>query len=299
MLVALRTVIREGFPNEKHNLPVALRPFWDARHQLAIDSTDDMIVFGARIVLPKSMVKQTIQTLLGMHQGASKMRQRARLSLYWPHMDTDIANAAATCEECVSQLPSLPAEPLQPHKPATRPFEILHADLGEVDGRHFLVIVDQFSGWPAVTMYTDKHTTARRLINSFRTFFMDIGGAPVKIFADNSPFKAAELQAFLRDWGVAFGSSSPHYHQSNGRAEAAIKSMNKLVIGSRTGGQPDPDKLAKAILLFRNAPRYGGHPQLSWCSTGPSGTACQPINGPLPPNGKEPPTSWRNGCTAR
>lgn len=57
---------------------------------------------------------------------------------------------------------------------------------------------------------------------------------------------------------MAFGSSSTHYHQSNGREEAAIKSMNKLVIGSRTGGQPDPDKLAKDILLFRNAPRYGG-----------------------------------------
>jgi hypothetical protein len=48
------------------------------------------------------------------------------------------------------------------------------------------------------------------------------------------------------------------YHQSNGRAEAAIKSMKKLVIGSTTEGQPDPDELAKAILLFRNAPRYGG-----------------------------------------
>jgi hypothetical protein len=100
VLVALRTVIREGFPNEKHNLPVALCPFWDARHQLTIDSTDDMIVFGDRIVLPKSMVKQTIQSLLGMHQGASKMRQRARLSLYWPHMDTDIVNAA--CAKNVS-----------------------------------------------------------------------------------------------------------------------------------------------------------------------------------------------------
>jgi hypothetical protein len=152
-------------------------------------------------------------------------------------------------------------EPLQPHEPATRQFEVLHADLGELDGRHFLVIVDQFSGWPAFTMFLDKHTTARRLINSFRAFFMDTGCAPVKIFSDNSPFKAAELQDFLRDWGVAFGLSSPQNHQSNGRAEAAIKSMNKLVIGSRTGGQPDPDKLAKAILLFRNAPRYGGASQ--------------------------------------
>lgn len=113
-------------------MPVALRPYWDARHQLAIDDTGDMLVFGARIVLPRSMVKETIQTLLGMHQGASKMRHRARLSLYWPHMDVDISNAAASCDECVSR----------PHEPATRPFKFLHANLGEVDGRHFLVIVD-------------------------------------------------------------------------------------------------------------------------------------------------------------
>ncbi|KAK4024352.1 hypothetical protein OUZ56_009771 [Daphnia magna] len=34
--------------------------------------------------------------------------------------------------------------------------------------------------------------------------------------------------------------------------------MKKLVIGSKTGGAPDPDQLAKAILLFRNAPHMGG-----------------------------------------
>ena len=160
------------------------------------------------------------------------MRQRARLSMYWPNMDVDITNAASTCEECVSQLPSLPAEPLKKHQPATRPFEIIHTDIGEVDGRHFLVIVDQFSGWPAVTTFPDKHTTARRLINVFRDFFLDTGGAPVMIYSDNSPFKAAEFQLFLKDWGISFGSSSPHYHQSNGRAEASIKSMTKLVKGS-------------------------------------------------------------------
>ena len=116
------------------------------------------------------------------------MRQRARLSLCWPHMDVDIAHAAASCEECVSQLPSLPAEPLQHHEPATRPFEFLHADLSEVEGRHFLVIVDQFSGWPAFTMFADKNTTARRLINAFRAFFMDTGGGGSKDhqYADNN-----------------------------------------------------------------------------------------------------------------
>jgi hypothetical protein len=46
--------------------------------------------------------------------------------------------------------------------------------------------------------------------------------------------------------------------QSNGRAEAGIKTMKKLVIGCKTGGRPDANKLAKSILLFHNSPRMGG-----------------------------------------
>ncbi|KAI9550594.1 hypothetical protein GHT06_004909 [Daphnia sinensis] len=34
--------------------------------------------------------------------------------------------------------------------------------------------------------------------------------------------------------------------------------MKKLVSGCKTGGRPDANKLAKSLLLFRNAPRIGG-----------------------------------------
>jgi hypothetical protein len=34
--------------------------------------------------------------------------------------------------------------------------------------------------------------------------------------------------------------------------------MKKLVIGCKMGDQPDANKLAKSILLFRNGPRMGG-----------------------------------------
>lgn len=121
----------------------------------------------------QALVRETIQTLCTMYQGASKMRQRARLSVYWPHMNVDIANAAATCEDCISLLPFLPAEPLISNEPATRPFDFLHADLGRDDGRYFLVIVDQFSSWSHVVVFPDKNTSARRLIDAFRQFFMD------------------------------------------------------------------------------------------------------------------------------
>jgi hypothetical protein len=74
---------------------------------------------------------------------------------------------------------------LQPHAPSSRPFEFLHADIGEDDGRHFLVIIYQFSGWPHVTMFQKKNTTPGRLIEAF---LIATGRAPVKLWKDNVPF---------------------------------------------------------------------------------------------------------------
>ena len=69
VLTALCATVLEGFPND---LPLALRPFWNVRRGLAIDDSDNMLVYGPRIVLPRILVKDTLQTLLSMHQGASK-----------------------------------------------------------------------------------------------------------------------------------------------------------------------------------------------------------------------------------
>lgn len=77
-----------------------------------------------------TLVKEALQTFININQRSSEMRQHARLSLYWPQMDTDIAKAAIQCMNCISHLPSPPAEAIPTHKPATRPFEFLHADLG-------------------------------------------------------------------------------------------------------------------------------------------------------------------------
>ena len=254
----LRELVRNGFPNEKGNLSEEMRPYWAVRSRLAIDDTDGMVVVGARVVIPKSLRHQILRDLLLMHQGATKLRQRARLTIYWPNMDNDITNAARSCDECVSRLPSHQREPLRPHDPASRPFEQVHADLGSVNGRHFLTIVDQFSGWPHVVPFQDSNTTARRLIAATRSYFAGVG-APVKFWSDNGTnFVAAEFEEFLRDWGVSHGRSSPHHPQSNGIAEAGIKQMKKLLETCWTTGAFDEDKFAKGLLLFRNTPRSGG-----------------------------------------
>ena len=64
--------------------------------------------------------------------------------------------------------------------------------------------------------------------------------------------------------------SSPHYPQSNGKAEATIKSMKKLISAAWTGRSVNWDKLSRALLQYRNTPsrkdrlspaqRLFGHP---------------------------------------
>ena len=116
----------------------------------------------------------------------------------------------------------------------------------------------QFSGWPHVVPFSDSNTSARGIIEAMRQFFSNIG-VPIKLWSDNGPqFAAAELKKFLKDWDIIGGTSSPHYAQSNGRAEVEVKTIKKLINGCSTSGSFDPDKFAKAILLFRNTLRVGG-----------------------------------------
>ena len=45
--------------------------------------------------------------------------------------------------------------------------KLQNADLCSKNG-HYLVMVDQFSGWPQVVAFPDENTTTQRLINAFR-----------------------------------------------------------------------------------------------------------------------------------
>ena len=59
---------------------------------------------------------------------------------------------------------------------------------------------------------------------------------------------------FSRTCGFRHITSSPTYPQSNGKAEAAVKSMKKLIAGAWTERQIDHSKLAWALLQYRNTP---------------------------------------------
>lgn len=139
----------------------------------------------------------------------------------------------------------------------TRPFESVSADFFCVSGKSFLVIVDRLSGWPVV-IKCGNDTTSAATISKFRHYFRDVG-VPVRLRTDGGPqFTSRDFAVFLDRWGVRHVLSSPHYPQSNGHAEAAVKSLKHLILKVAPSGNIDCEAFDRGLLELRNTPNYTG-----------------------------------------
>jgi hypothetical protein len=84
-------------------------------------------------------------------------------------------------------------------------------------------------------------------------------GVPMRLRSDNGPqFDAGIFQAALQRWGVAWGNSTPHYPQSNGHAEAAVKAVKELVLKLAPSGDLSSEEFLDGLLEFRNPPHETG-----------------------------------------
>ena len=253
--IALKEAIITGFPSHKGSLDPELRQFWGVRHLLAVD--DGLVVYGQRLLIPKCLRRETLQKLHISHQGIERTKRRARQTVYWPGIDQDITNYVGACSVCQRHLPSHQKEPLIQESIPSRVFEAVSADYFAWAGRTYLVYADRLSGWASV-VHVQGAATARDLIASLRSMFAATG-VPNTIRTDGGPqFSAKLTRDFLRRWGVKHEISSPHYSQSHGHAEAAVKTVKHLVMKVTSRGDLDTDEFAQGLLELRNTPGADG-----------------------------------------
>ena len=79
-------------------------------------------------------------------------------------MNEDIEMFIAQCEKRIEMLPSKKEEEALDREEAVEPMSDLSLDLFEVKGRHYLVMVDKYSGFPWVKMM--KTMTSIKVIKS-------------------------------------------------------------------------------------------------------------------------------------
>ena len=103
--------VQNGFPAARDKADASVALYWNIRNELSVD--DGIVLYGPRIVIPKSARREVLDRLHDSHQGIDRIKRRARQSVYWPGINNDISTTVASCNKCQERLPSLQREPLR------------------------------------------------------------------------------------------------------------------------------------------------------------------------------------------
>ena len=232
-LTLLRHYIHMGWPIDHRMLPQELHTFWNYREDLSMDNR--LITKGARLLIPSTLRRKVLEQIHDGLLGIDKCMLKARDSVFWPGISNDIRETVGKCGIC--QASSRAAKPVgnvsdvPPHA-----WHTLGTDLFYWKKIDYLVIGDYFS----------KYLIVRRLLNSSTHMVIkELGlvftelGRPFVLRSDNRPcYSSREFHNFLSFYQVDHNTSSPHYPQSNGFAEALVGITKKLMEKSVKEGKP-------------------------------------------------------------
>ena len=232
----------------KKGMPLShpARPYLNVWDTISLYEETLLVLDGLRIIVPSTFRANVLSKLHLPHAGVTRTRQAALNSYYWPGMCSDIKNLVDSCEKCQEIRPSLPYEPIVPTT-ASHPMEQVGVDLFQVGNKHYLVMIDRFSGFPFVKQLQSLTSTA--IINKIKGIFLEHGYAK-KVRSDQGPQFRAEFGQFCKEHGIIHETSSPYNPRSNGLAEAAVKNCKYLMLKCHSF-----EAFQEALLEFRNTPR--------------------------------------------
>lgn len=241
--IELKNYVLSGWP-EKRLLSSNLQAYY--QHRLDFTIIDDLLVKESRIVVPKTLQSEVIHFIHQGHQGVAKCRRRAQASVWWLGVNSEIDLVVKNCPKCIEHRTN-PRENHTVEDFPTRPWEKLGADLFK-EGNWYLIVVDYYSRYFEIFKLNSQ--TEDDVIRCFEDLFSRFG-KPDKVRSDNGPQFRSRFKSFLHKLGISHDPSSPKYSQSNGEAEAAVKTAKSLIT-------KNSDNLWQALLEYRSTPLENG-----------------------------------------
>ena len=92
--------ISENWSICKRRLPMDVHPIWSCKDQLSFN--DGIVYRGDRIVVPATLRKSLTEKLHQAHMGVESTLRRARTSLWWPGMNSQLKQFISSCQVCQS-----------------------------------------------------------------------------------------------------------------------------------------------------------------------------------------------------
>lgn len=243
--ILLKEQILNGWPQDTRQLPDAIKTYSTFADELSV--CRDLIYKADRLVVPAPARPEILNRLHSSHIGLNSTLRRARELVYWPGMCSDIRQRLERCHVCNRFRDAIQKEPLISTPPPSRPWERIACDIFTFDQKDYLVCVDHFSNFFEIDRLPSKAVS--NIVYCLRLQFSR-HGIPSYVHSDNSPFNSMEFKQFADKYEFEHVTSSPHYSQSNGKAENAVRTIKKLMKKAKE----DNSDIFLALLEWRNSP---------------------------------------------
>lgn len=240
--------IMHGWPTDKLYDKIE-NAYYNRRDSLHTDQ--GCIIWGYRIVIPRSLRELVLTEIHDGHPGIVKMKQIARNYVWWENIDADIERVARECVACRELRPAPPAAPLHSWPWPAEPWSRLHLDfLGPFNNKYFFVLIDAHSKWIEVEPVST--TSATIVIDCLRRLFARFG-LPKRVVSDNGPpFSSLEFAQYLQRNGIKHTLIPPYHPSSNGAAENAVRSVKRILKKAQLEREDFNTALNRFLFMYRN-----------------------------------------------
>ncbi|XP_037505943.1 uncharacterized protein K02A2.6-like [Rhipicephalus sanguineus] len=112
-------------------------PYTTRTNELSLH--EGCLLWGARVIVPKSLQSQVLKLLHAGHPGIEKSKMIARSHVWWPGIDNDMTNQVRSCPVCQAHQKSARRIPIMPWPFPDKPWSRIHVDSGgPFMGHYFL-----------------------------------------------------------------------------------------------------------------------------------------------------------------
>ena len=219
---ALADLIITSWPEDIKEVPCRLCPYWQHNETLTIE--DDLVLWGEALIIPPAKRESVLHQLHQFHQGITKSQLLTHGSFFWPGINKAIKEVVCQWEACTQFQSQNAAAPLTPTPTPSHPWQMCATGIFMLGVDH-LVVGDFYLKMMFVQCLPPGQSNTNKVVLLLKEMFAE-HGIPEVLCSDNGPqYASAQLADFCVSWGITHETSSLHYPQSNGFAEACIKSV--------------------------------------------------------------------------
>ena len=145
--------------------------------------------------------------------------------IFWPGINKAFEEVDCQCETCTQFQAQNAAAPLTPTPTLLCPWQMCASDIFTLEGADYFMCGDFYSKMILIWCLPSGQSNTTKVVLLLKEIFSE-HRIPEVLYSDNGPqYTSAQFTEFCTSWGIIHETSNPHYPQSNGFAEACIKSV--------------------------------------------------------------------------